>query len=332
MASGYLCTVPEQAILLATGDDAASFLHSQLSNDVLKLGEKEARLATYCNAKGRMLASFLMWKSGANIYLQMTQDLLPAMQKRLQMYALRAKIKLSPATELFALGLGGSKAQAALAPWFSGLADLAVGGKLDATESCFGCVLRLADSLGQPRYQWLLAEAQALAVWPQLAAQLTAMPSEMWNLFAIHAGIARIEAATVEKFVPQMVNFELVGGVNFKKGCYPGQEVVARSQYLGKLKRRMYLAHSDASALAAGSEVFSSADPEQACGMVVNAAINPAGGVDALLELKSALINAGSLHVDSHPITLLTLPYALPNEEKTEEKAQEQAPASAEKQ
>lgn len=317
VAAGYLCAISGQAILRAEGDDAATFLHSQLTNDILHLGSNEVRLASYCTAKGRMLASFTMWKTAGQIFMQMSEELLPATQKRLQMYALRAKYKASPATDRVALGLGGEKALQVLATWFDAeqLATLAQNGKIDHPDAQFGSLLRLSDSLGNSRYQWLLAEDAALTVWPQLAASLNAVAAPIWDLLAIHAGIARIESATVEKFVPQMINFELVGGVNFKKGCYPGQEIVARSQYLGKLKRRMYLLHSEADNLAPGMEVFSSLDPEQPCGMLVNVARNPAGGMDCLAELKSALLEAGSLQVAEHALQLLALPYAFPTEQ-----------------
>ncbi len=317
IASGYACVMQGQAILRAEGEEAATFLHSQLSNDVVHLGSKEVRLAAYCTPKGRMLASFTMWKTAENILMQMSEELLPATQKRLQMYALRAKYKASPATELVSLGLGGAKALQVLATWFDAeqLAALAANSKIDHQQAQLGSLLRLSDSLGNPRYQWVLSEESAITVWPELAANLHPVASSMWELLAIHAGIARIVSATVEKFVPQMINFELVGGVNFKKGCYPGQEIVARSQYLGKLKRRMYLLHSEADNLASGMEVFSSVDPEQACGMLVNVARNPAGGMDCLAELKSALIEGGQLQVEQQNLQLLSLPYAFPTEQ-----------------
>ncbi|HAT33212.1 MAG TPA: folate-binding protein YgfZ, partial [Janthinobacterium sp.] len=133
------------------------------------------------------------------------------------------------------------------------------------------------------------------------------------------AGVPYISAATQEKFVPQMINFELLGGVNFKKGCYPGQEIVARSQYLGKLKRRTTLVGIADPAAKAGDEVFAVADPEQPCGMIVNAAPNGSGGVDALVEMKLAAIEQGGIEagsvrlgsVDGAPLSLLPMPYVL---------------------
>jgi folate-binding protein YgfZ len=136
----------------------------------------------------------------------------------------------------------------------------------------------------------------------------------VWHLTDIHAGIPQITQPTQEQFVPQMVNYELIGGVNFKKGCYPGQEIVARSQYLGKLKRRMMFASVDAEAKPA-MEIFSSTDPEQPCGMVVNAERNPRGDSDCLVELKTAVLEEGTIHLGSAQgpqLTFSALPYSLP--------------------
>jgi folate-binding protein YgfZ len=150
-------------------------------------------------------------------------------------------------------------------------------------------------------------------VWPELSARL-AVASNAWELFSIHAGVPQITKATQEQFVPQMVNYELLGGVNFKKGCYPGQEIVARSQYLGKLKRRTALATIADAGAVSGAEVYSSDDPGQPCGMIVNAAPNGAGGVDALVEIKLAAVDSASVHLGSAegaPLAFRPLPYAV---------------------
>jgi folate-binding protein YgfZ len=140
---------------------------------------------------------------------------------------------------------------------------------------------------------------------------------DAWRLLEVRSGIPIIEAATVEQFVPQMLNYEIVGGVDFKKGCYPGQEVVARSQYRGTIKRRMFLFECDAMAVA-GQEVFHSSDAEQPAGMVVNAAPLPGRpGCAALVEVKLAVLEAGSLHLAAAggtPLIPVTMPYLVPSE------------------
>lgn len=308
---GFLCDVANNGLILVEGADAASFLHAQLSNDIIRQPSDQARLAAYCSVKGRMLASFLTWKSGEQVFLQLPRDLVAPTQKRLSMFVLRAKAKLSDVSEQWvSLGLAGETAVTALAKWFAPFEQIYQ--RREHADASLGSVIRLPNSLGCERFQWTLPIASAAEIWQTLAQSLPCVASPIWDLYAIHSGVAKIEAQTVDQFVPQMVNYELVGGVNFKKGCYPGQEIVARSQYLGKLKRHMYLAHLEQpEEVLPGQEVFSSADPGQACGMVVNAAPNPRGGYDCLLELKSALIEAGEMRVagGSACVELLPLPY-----------------------
>lgn len=309
LSAGFVAVVAGQGLIAVTGDDAASFLHNQLTNDVQHLGQAEARLAGYCTPKGRLQASFLMWRDAQSVYLQLPRELQPALQKRLSMFVMRAKAKLSDATPEAVLGFGGLRAGAVLEGLF-GTLPAAPYGKLD---HALGTLVRLADAFGAPRYQWLTTASQAQEAWPALSAALTPAGDDAWRLAAIHAGIPEITLKTQEQFVPQMVNFELLGAVNFKKGCYPGQEIVARSQYLGKLKRRTALASIDAPAQA-GDEVFAASDPDQPCGMVVNAAPNGAGGFDALVEMKLAAIGDGDVHLGSAAGALLAMqpmPYPL---------------------
>ena len=271
-------------LIRARGEDSRSFLHGQLTQDMLKLVPGETRLAGYCSAKGRLLASFVVWLDGDDVLLACSADLLPATLKRLSMFVLRAKCKLSDATaELPLYGLVGEAVQAAAAE---------------------RTVVRLPDAQGLPR---------ALCVGAAPAGP--ALDIELWRWLEVHSGVARIVGATVEHFVPQMVNLELVGGVNFQKGCYPGQEVVARSQYRGTLKRRAYVVQAEA-ALQPGQEIFSPAEPEQPVGEVVLAAA-PAGRTPAaLVELKIAAAH-GPLHAGSASgpaLQLGALPYAFPAE------------------
>ncbi|RZI42793.1 folate-binding protein [Herbaspirillum sp. HC18] len=309
---GFVAPLTDLGLISASGEDAPRFLHSQLTNDVEHLGEQEARLAGYCSAKGRLLATFLMWKGPEGITLQLPRQIQPTVQKKLQMFVLRAKVKLNDATVSHVmLGLGGEPAQDALKTWFPQLP----GSPLAKIESENGALIRVADAFGLPRYQWIAPVAVAERAWPELIKTLTPVGAPLWHLTDIHAGVPQIMQATQEQFVPQMVNFELIGGVNFKKGCYPGQEIVARSQYLGKLKRRMLLASIDATDAAAGMEIFWSADPDQPCGMVVNAERNLQGGSDCLVEIKFAALDEGTIHLGSASgpaLKFAPLPYELP--------------------
>ncbi len=307
----FVAPLTDLGLIAASGDDAAGFLHNQLTNDVEGLGSAEARLAAYCSPKGRMLASMLIWKADGNILLQLPRHIQPAVQKRLQMFILRAKAKLQDLSDDHAvLGVGGEAAAGALGNWFPVLPAMPFA-KIDGAA---GTLIRLPDALGAPRYRWIAPIDVAQQAWPELLKTLTPVGTRRWRLTDIHAGIPQITQATQEQFVPQMVNFELIGGVNFRKGCYPGQEIVARSQYLGKLKRRMLLATIDAGTVAAGAEVFSTADPEQPCGMVVNAERNARGGSDCLVEIKMAATEEGTIHLGSAQGPALAfgaLPYPL---------------------
>ncbi len=319
LAAGFASVVGDQGLIAVSGEDAASFLHKQLTNDIEHLPPGEVRLAAYCTPKGRIQASFLIWRQGDAVLLQLPRAIQPALQKRLQMFVMRDKAKLADVTDNaeygVVLGLGGKAAQASLVQHFS---------TMPATPNSvlhheLGTLMRLADAFGSPRYQWLTSAETAQSVWPKLAASLAKAGSDAWTLAGIHAGIPQITAKTQEQFVPQMINFELLGGVNFKKGCYPGQEIVARSQYLGKLKRRTALARIAQASVGAGDEVFDVTDPDQPCGMVVNAAPNGLGGVDALVEIKLAALEeaqqaTGSVHLGSStgaPLAWLPMPYVL---------------------
>ncbi|TAK86576.1 MAG: folate-binding protein [Aquabacterium sp.] len=297
-------------VIRAAGADAASFLHNQLTQDVEHQDAHQARLAAYCSAKGRMLASLLVLRPAAEeVLLVAATDLLPALVKRLGMFVLRAKARLADASaEVALVGLAGASARA----WLGAAAE---GATWSVTEHAQGRLVRLPDGRAQeqpqPRWLWLGAPEAAAA----LQAALPALPAERWQWLELTTGVPGIVQATAEQFVPQMINFELVGGVNFKKGCYPGQEIVARSQYLGKLKRRAALYHSDAP-MQPAQEVFSAADPGQPSGMVVNAAPNPAGGWSALVEIKLAA-REGDLHLgaaDGPALRLGQLPYAVTEE------------------
>lgn len=309
---GFVAPLTDTGLIAATGEDAAVFLHNQLTNDVEHLGTQEARLAGYCSPKGRLLATLLMWKRDDAIMLQLPRQIQAPVQKRLQMFVLRSKVKLADVTNDWALlGLGGEAAAAALVKWFPQIPAA----PFARIESDNGSLIRLTDAFGQPRFQWSAPQAVAEAAWPEMIKTLSPAATSLWRFTEIHAGMPLVVQATQEQFVPQMINFELIGGVNFKKGCYPGQEIVARSQYLGKLKRRMLLATVDAEGVTPGTEVYWSGDPEQPCGMIVNAERNPEGGTDCLVETKMSAVEDGTIRLGSVSgavLRFVQLPYPLP--------------------
>ncbi|MDE2367580.1 MAG: folate-binding protein YgfZ [Burkholderiales bacterium] len=301
-----LVRLDDWGVIRARGADARKFLHGQLTQDIEHLAGGRATLAGYCSAKGRLLATFVVWPdAGDDLLLACSADLLPAVLKRLSMFVLRAQCKLSDAS-------------AELPLWGEAGGEQMVGDKAGDVWSVVAegeaSAIRLPDAVvdgaRQPRRLWAGAAPQGLP----------ALDAGSWRWLEVMSGTARIVGATVEQFVPQMVNLELVGGVNFQKGCYPGQEVVARSQYRGTLKRRACIVASEV-ALAPGSEIFHSADPAQPAGLVALAgsrAGSPAEGAHAaLVEVKLAALEAGTLHAGSADGPLLTprpLPYPLPAE------------------
>jgi folate-binding protein YgfZ len=291
--------LPHLGIIRVEGDDAAAFLHAQLTQDFAMLGMSEARLAAFCTAKGRMQASFIGFKRGhTDILLVVSRDILAPTLKRLSMFVLRAKAKLRDATAEFDLyGLAGESAES-IAP---GLQEPWT--KADAGNAS---VVRLYPADGHVRSLWVAPAGEPAPAGPVLSL-------EGWLWGEVRSGVATITAPIVEALVPQMLNYESVGGVNFKKGCYPGQEVVARSQFRGTLKRRAYPAHSP-SALQAGQEVFHESDASQPCGLVAQAAAAPDGGWDAIVSIQIAAAQDGRLTAgvpEGAGLSLQPLPYPL---------------------
>ena len=287
-------------VLELVGEDASKFIHGQLTHDFALLGADRARLTALCSPKGRMLASFIGLKpEPQRVLLICRTDVLEPMLKRLRMFVLRAKVVLRNASDDYALwGLAGSAAQADLA----GQALWSVRRDGDATD------IRLYPADGVER-QLRLQPASAAA-----APQGAPLPLDAWLWSEVRSGVASVGASVSELFVPQMLNYESVDGVNFKKGCYPGQEVVARSQFRGTLKRRAFLVHADG-ALAAGDEIFAEGDAEQPVGTVAQAAPVPgAAGFDAVVSLQLAAIDGPALHAAAPGgprLQVLPLPYPL---------------------
>jgi folate-binding protein YgfZ len=265
------------ALLQVTGADATAFLHGQLTNDVESLAADSAQWNGWCTAKGRLIASFLLIRRSDRYLILLPAAIAPAIQKRLAMYVLRAKVTIEDTSASTArIGLAGSKAPALVAHRF----DQAPG----PMQVAAGKEGTLAVALEFGRFVLVPSLENAVALWEELAAGAVQAGAEAWEWTSIRAGIPTVVAATQEAFVPQMANFDLIGAVSFRKGCYPGQEIVARMQYRGGLKRRMALAHLDASAPPSpGESVYSAAFGEQSAGMIANAAPSPEGGFDALV-------------------------------------------------
>ncbi|HEX5392076.1 MAG TPA: folate-binding protein YgfZ [Rhodocyclaceae bacterium] len=305
-AQGTVITpLVDLGVIRAGGEEAASFLHNLLTNDVNGLAADAWRRAGFCTPKGRLLADFRIWHEGSDLLLALSADIHVAMLKKLSMYVLRAKVKLSDATaERPLIGLAGPDAAARLAEL--GAAVPAAGGSVAFAA---GTVL----GLGNDRYLLSLQGGQAQAIWQQLSTKAKPVGLAAWRSLDVAAGDPRIVAATQEQFIPQMINYVQVGGLSFKKGCYPGQEIVARTQYLGKVKRHMVRARLDGAA-APGDAIYAPETGEQACGNVAVAAPSPQGGTEVLVVAQSSCTAAGELHLGSltgPTLALLSLPYTV---------------------
>jgi hypothetical protein len=294
-------------LIRASGVDAADFLHNLLSNDVKGLGTAGARFAGLCTAKGRLLALLLIWRDGDDFLLLLPREILPAILKKLSMYVLRSKVKLSDATAERAL-IGYSSAVAGSAASLGAAAAAALP-RFGVAAIEGGQAIRLDNS------RWLLSldAATAASRWRQLAATARPVGLAAWQWLEIAAGQPRVVAATQEAFVPQMLNMELpaVAGVSFSKGCYPGQEIVARTQFKGKVKRRTYRARL-VDALAPGAPVYAPETGDQQCGELVSVAPSPAGAFECLVCVQISAFEAGEVHVgaiDGERLEFLPLPY-----------------------
>jgi folate-binding protein YgfZ len=314
---GWVSPIADLGVLHVDGDDALRFLQSQLTNDLEGLTENAWQLSGYCSAKGRLLASMMIWRGSDGIRMVASQPLLLGLRKRLSMFVLRAKVRISDESDRwFLFGIGGERAGETLrrlgAPWPGPHAVTSLG-----DGYALGCAPVAPQTLANAtvpssasRALLVIPVDDTAHAWSVLGAGLTPTPSTVWRWTEIQSGLPHIVAAGVERFVPQMVNLDLVNGVSFRKGCYPGQEVVARSHYLGKLKRRMFLAHVEGNAPEAGTDVLGPEGAEP-CGEVVLAAPSPAGGTSVLFESQIAAADSARL-ADGRALRRLDLPYAFP--------------------
>jgi folate-binding protein YgfZ len=305
-----LCDLSHEGLILVGGDDAAAFLHAQLCNDVLALADDHAQWNGWCSPKGRLLTTFLLWPGKQGFFIALPRALRAAIQKRLQMFVLRSKVTLEDASDTWIhFGVAGPGAEAAVR---RAMGD-APTAPMTSIHTAEGRAIRLSPS----RFIVIANPVRAPDLWA-LCAQTSVMAgAATWDLRAIREGILVVQPETQDAFVPQMANFELVGGVSFKKGCYPGQEIVARTQYRGILKRRMARVEGDSeSPPKAGDSVFAAEFGDQAAGTVAQIVSTSAGHFEALVVAQMESLKNDSLRIggpDGAHLKRLTLPYPLPD-------------------
>ncbi|HLX30477.1 MAG TPA: folate-binding protein [Casimicrobiaceae bacterium] len=308
------CTHTDWGILRASGEDAVAFLHAQLSSDVQALGPGEGQYWTYNSPKGRVLANGVLWRAPDErddaIILLLASDLATTIQKRLSMFVLRSKVTIENATaDSTLIGIAGEGAH-------------------DATRAAFGVgpARGRAVTFKAHANAFTLPDGRVVVVAPiaeggvlkaALARHATIVGRNEWRRFGIALGVPLITSATADLFVPQTANLDLLGGVSFTKGCYPGQEIVARMQYLGRLKERLFAFRSDAFDAAPGTRIYSKTfSVDQSCGVVVNVAPDTAGGVALLAVVQLDAVKADDLTLgasDGPRLTRRPLPYDVPS-------------------
>jgi folate-binding protein YgfZ len=303
-----LYPLDDMGLLRFAGADAQSFLQGQLSCDVPAYSSGRRTYGSYCTPQGRILATFLLWPAEDSYLMQLPAVMCAPIQKRLSMYVLRAKVKVSDASRDYAcFGLAGGSAAGAIKTVFGGVPAAAQ----DLLHTHQATVIRLAPE----RFVIALHENSKGPLYEALRRHAEDGAARAWQRLDIRAGIPRITPATQEQFIPQMVNLDLIGGVSFAKGCYPGQEIVARTHYRGQVKQRMHLARiATGDTVQAGDRLYSADMDGQSTGMIVNAALAPEGGWDVLAAIQKSSREAAQVHwksLDGPVLEWLSLPYAV---------------------
>jgi tRNA-modifying protein YgfZ len=298
-----------QGLISFTGEDAASFLQGQLTSDVSGLPAGRTQYSGYCTPKGRLIATFLIWKREGEILIQLPAELRESVQSRLSKYVMRSRVKVADASTRFVLfGLAGIRTEDTVRALIGRVPEemhaIAAANELEVTR------------LPIDRSLILVARTRADVLRTALASHAAPGDPEGWTALDVEAGVAVITVQTSEKYVPQMVNLDLVGGVSYSKGCYPGQEIVARTHYLGQQKQRMYRIRVPAgNALSVGDSLYSKAFGDQASGSIVSLGAGGSAGCVALAVIQRRSVEEGAIHLgraNGPRVEPLSLPYSLP--------------------
>lgn len=314
-----LCDLSHLGLLEISGADAVTFLQGQVTNDVKLLTGNNAHYSAYCNPKGRMLALFLAFAHAGHIHLQLNRELVEPILKRLKMYVMRSKVEIKDVSDsIIKFGINGLEASQILA--YSLVKIPAEDYELVTLENA--TVLKLPSTNGA-RFEIFTDHKNAPAIWETLKIQCEIVEKAHWDWLEIQTGIPDIELKTQEQFVPQMLNLDILNGINFKKGCYTGQEIVARTHYLGTVKRRTFLAEicpasQSASAPQAGDKLLDATQNEATrneVGQLVRVAPdydpNHENCFDVLAELRIDAQQTGEIYWNDVKIKLKALPYSV---------------------
>ena len=302
------------ALIAVDGDDAVEFLQGQLTNELCDVTDTRAQQSAWCSPKGRVLTCFLVFRHRGRLLLQLPAALAEQTVKRMGMYVLRAKaILINASNELMRMGLVGEAAEDCLRKAVGALPKNAD----DVLSAEALTIIRLRGP--RPRYEIVGPRDALAALWEACSKVAVAAGADAWELLDIGAGVASIGPDTSDAFVPQMINLDRIGGISFTKGCYVGQEIVARTQHLGRIKRRMYRAHwNGTSHLNPGETLQGAGDANAPRAQIVNAKAIPAGGFEVLavipIDAATRLRDTGLAMDDGSQLIFEALPYALEDE------------------
>ncbi len=305
-----ICDLSHTGMIRVQGDDATDFLQNQLTNDINEVSESRAQLSAWCNPKGRVIATFLVHKRAGSYYLALSADLVEYVLKRLQMYVLRSRVALEDVSEsLVHFGFLGSHI---LEDW-----DACCDGELPTVD--YDAVVVDGISIIKvpamvPRYEVVGEFETASRLWQKLNVRAAPVNGDAWVYLNIASGIPVVNATSKEDWIPQMLNLQAIGGVSFKKGCFPGQEVVARVKYLGKNKRRTFRLQIDSDSMPEAGDLVLAEDESgatQEAGKILNVVLNPDGKLEALAVLKIDLAEKPLMLEGGAPVRVLELPFTV---------------------
>lgn len=300
-----LCDLSHIGLLRVEGADAHTFLQGQLSNDLNEVSSGKAQLSSYSSPKGRAIATLQIMQRQNNYYLSLSADIVEPVLKRLRMFVMRSQVTLEEAADsLVHFGYADPDGEQRLGDIIGSLPAQ----PMDVVEYKGLTIIRRAASV--PRFEIFGDGDAARELWEKLDVHATGVARGAWDYFEIEAGIPHVTAASMEAWVPQMMNLHLIDAISFSKGCFPGQEVVARLKYLGKNKRQLYrIAIESYDLPAVGASIGDDSGSE--AGQVLNACLNPDGKVEALAVMKVAALDAeATLQLAGHQVKPLALPYA----------------------
>jgi folate-binding protein YgfZ len=309
LTGNVICDLSHYGILAITGDDIKTFLQSQFVNDINDLDEHHSHLNGYCNPKGRLLANFrVFWRRDA-IYLRFPAELVEPVQARLNMYKMRSKVTIEDHSDsMVRIGYSGKSADEELAEIFTEVPEQP--GDVCHIDNL--TIIRIPGTT--PSYELYSDTGVITEIWTKLDVYSAPVGCPAWQLIEVMAGMPHITEESSEEYVPQMINYQAIGGLSFTKGCYPGQEIVARMHYLGKLKKRMYLAKvkSDEQPSVQQELVSSKSSSGSKAGNILNSALHPDGYYMVLAVIQISDAESEDIHLDSidgPKLELQELPY-----------------------